>query len=233
MFKKFLAGTTAILMLASVSPLMTVANTIGIGSNVSTTVPSEFRSNISVDLNGKVTLSSRGAADVNIATLMLIFTSSKEFSFNLSEKFTTTDSKKTSLNKVNSTKNATDKKTVVTIIISNSDSAPIFEENGSVVLGKFDLSNGTLTTDIALDSLTYVLGNEEIVLNTTKMIYSPDIKGETTEPTGQTPVQTTVANSTLTPIQTTTDKSGLRAGDLFTGKSKPPKGIFSPPGFFA
>ena len=89
MLKKILASTTAVLMLASTNPLMTIANAIGSGSNVSTTVPSDFRSEVSVDLEGNLTLKSHGAADMNVSTLMLFFTSSKDFSFNLSSKFDT------------------------------------------------------------------------------------------------------------------------------------------------
>ncbi|MDE7365000.1 MAG: hypothetical protein K2N27_09010, partial [Ruminococcus sp.] len=82
MLKKVLAGTAVAVMIASLSPVITMANNMGNGGTIATT-PSTLQSDVTInEHSGEITLRSPGAVNESVTTLRLNLTSDEEFEFN-------------------------------------------------------------------------------------------------------------------------------------------------------
>ncbi|MDE5854396.1 MAG: hypothetical protein K2H19_04965, partial [Ruminococcus sp.] len=159
MLKKILAGTAAVVMIASVSPIMTIANNMGNGGT-SANIPSILQSDVTINAHsGEVTLRSPGAVNESVTTFRLNLTSDEEFEFyfyeDAGDKFNISyDSNNNSKKDVN-------------IYIYKQDS--LFDENSSVVIGRV-----TNPTAVKAENVEYVSGDDIITLDTELRTYLPE-----------------------------------------------------------
>ncbi|MDE6784839.1 MAG: hypothetical protein K2J26_05650, partial [Ruminococcus sp.] len=159
MLKKVLAGSAAVVMLVSLSPVMSIANNIR-GGGTSATIPSTLRSNVTIDAySGEVTLISPGAVTESVTTFRLNLTSLKEIEFTFcedaDEKFDMYDY------------SISDDSKDINIYVYKQDS--LFDnENNSVVIG--NVSNPVY---VKAENVEYVSGNETIVLDNQSRTYIP------------------------------------------------------------
>ncbi|MDE5584175.1 MAG: hypothetical protein K2J08_10790, partial [Ruminococcus sp.] len=158
MFKKVLAGTTAILLLASISPIMNITHTKG-NDSISANIPSTLRSSVTIDAeDGTLTLISSGARDEKINTfcLTLISTEAINFQFckDVGSKF--------------DIYSATESDDLKSVNIFAYKKEALFGKDGSVVIGT--VKN---PSSVKAEYIEYTWCNESIVLNGDEKTYIP------------------------------------------------------------
>ncbi|MDE5772360.1 MAG: hypothetical protein K2I06_12170, partial [Ruminococcus sp.] len=189
MLKKVLAGTAAALLLASISPIMTIANNTGNGGT-SATIPSTLRSSVTVDAgSGEVTIISSGAKDEKITTFRLNLTSLKAIDFQFCENAE-------SMFDIYYSKLSDDSKSLNIYVYKQNS---LFDDNDSLVIGT--VSNPTY---VKAENMDYVSGNDVVTLDTKLRTYVPETVAKSDN-----------AETDAEEVDIQVDVYGLEAGEQF------------------
>ncbi|MDE7098919.1 MAG: hypothetical protein K2O60_07205, partial [Ruminococcus sp.] len=186
MLKKVLAGTAVAVMIASLSPVITVANNMGNGGTIATT-PSTLQSDVTInEHSGEITLYSPGAVNESVTTLRLNLTSDEEFEFD----FCPGAENKFDIYYANNV----DSKNINIYIYRKKQ---LFDENSAVVIG--NVSNPAA---VKAEIVEYVSGNCVITLDNELRTYFSESDG--VEEKFQNLNYSLVTTETTTTITTTT-----------------------------